>query len=236
MRARRIRRVLLSLALVVASILAAAFVTGKVAIVVTHGVSMLPSFHTGDLVLVVSSASYHIGEVVAYHSPMLHTTVLHRIVAEHDGLFTFKGDHNTWLDPQQLGSSAIAGAMLVHLPRVGLLLGWLRSPHAGVVVALLVALSGLGGLSRRRPASNRRRRAETRGAPQVRTRSWEVVAAALCVALFARSPSPPTGCRCRAPRWSRSPTASRSASATAALRRKVRSTRPVRSPPASRSS
>jgi signal peptidase I len=126
--------------------------TGEVALVTTHGISMEPRFHTGDLAVVVPGSPYRVGEIVGYHSPLLDTTVLHRIVAEHDGLFTFKGDNNSFLDPQKLPASAIKGRLWLHIPRGGVVLAWVRSPVVlGLLAFLLVAL-GLGAGARRRRA------------------------------------------------------------------------------------
>ena len=41
---------------------------GSTTYVFTDGVSMEPRFHTGDLVLVRSQSSYHVGEIVAYRN------------------------------------------------------------------------------------------------------------------------------------------------------------------------
>src|SRR4051794_6818652 len=57
---------------------------GRAGWVLVSGTSMLPRFHTGDLVLVERRSSYHVGEVVAYHIPQATVgagnVVIHRIV------------------------------------------------------------------------------------------------------------------------------------------------------------
>ena len=68
---------------------------GTTTYVVTHGVSMEPNFHTGDLAVLRAQQSYHVGEVVAYRSATLHTVVMHRVVGVGGGTFTFKGDNNS---------------------------------------------------------------------------------------------------------------------------------------------
>jgi signal peptidase I len=65
---------------------------GSTGYVITHGISMEPLIHTGDLVLVRPADHYRVGQVVAYHSTVLHTVALHRIIAISDGHYTFKGD------------------------------------------------------------------------------------------------------------------------------------------------
>ena len=44
---------------------------GSATYVVTDGISMQPRFHAGDLAIVRHESSYHVGEIVAYHSRML---------------------------------------------------------------------------------------------------------------------------------------------------------------------
>ncbi|HVC71601.1 MAG TPA: signal peptidase I [Acidimicrobiales bacterium] len=153
-----------------------ALATGDVGLVTTYGVSMLPRFHTGDLAVIVPAAQYRIGDIVGYHSPLLHITVLHRIVAEHGGLFTFKGDHNSFRDPVALPESAIKGRLWLHLPHVGTVLGWVRSPLGlGLLAFLVVGLGvvGAAGSSRRRRAAERTRgfRAGTDGGEAERPRT-----------------------------------------------------------------
>jgi signal peptidase I len=156
-RRRNLRRITAVTITVVGIAAIAALATGEVGLVTTHGVSMEPRFHTGDLAVIVPSGSYHTGEIVGYHSPLLHITVLHRIVAEHDGLFTFKGDNNSFLDPTNLPASAIKGRLWLHVPHGGVVLGWVRSPFAlGFLIFVVVAL-GIGRrVSRRQRAASPR--------------------------------------------------------------------------------
>ena len=134
--------------------LVVAIATGYVTLVTTHGTSMLPAFHSGDLAVVWGSGRYHVGEIVAYHSPLLNITVLHRIVAQHGRLFTFKGDNNSFLDPLRLPASDIKGSLLLHIPRAGAWFLWLKEPvHLALVVVGLVFLLGGGTVAERRVAS-----------------------------------------------------------------------------------
>jgi signal peptidase I len=140
--------------------------TGEASLVTTHGVSMEPRFHTGDLAIIVRGAPYHLGEVVGYESPLLHITVLHRIVAEHNGLFTFKGDNNDFLDPLALPPSSIKGRLWVRIPHGGTVLGWLRSPSGLGLLVLAVLGPGVNRASHRR----QKRRARALGDPAMSVR------------------------------------------------------------------
>jgi signal peptidase I len=152
MRGRRLRRIGAILVTVAGLTVIGALATGEVSLVTTHGISMEPRFHTGDLAVLVPSSHYHVGEIVGYHSPLLHIVVLHRIVAEHDGLFTFKGDNNSFLDPVHVGPAAIEGRLWLHIVRGGVVLGWVRSPVILGFLAFLVIALGVGGARRRRRA------------------------------------------------------------------------------------
>ncbi len=125
---------------------------GRSTYVVTSGISMEPSFHTGDLAIVRPAGHYPVGEVVAYHSSLLHVVVLHRIIGIQDGHYVFKGDHNHFTDPTRPTRSALIGALWVHIPNGGVVIRALHSPITAAVLCGLVALLlvGTGETKRRR--------------------------------------------------------------------------------------
>ncbi len=125
---------------------------GRTTYVVTSGNSMEPSFHPGDLALIRPTAHYRVGEIVAYHSTLLHVVALHRIIAIHGGRYVFKGDHNTFIDPTRPTRSELIGALWVHIPRGGVVFHWLHSPITAAVLCGFVALLlvGTGETQRRR--------------------------------------------------------------------------------------
>ncbi|MCU1486580.1 MAG: peptidase signal peptidase [Actinomycetia bacterium] len=160
---------------------------GATTYVSTHGSSMEPTFHQGDLALVRQANHYDVGDVVAYRSATLHTTVLHRIVAHGPQGYTFKGDNNSFEDPDHPNESDLIGKLWVHVPKGGKLLGALRV----VLPLVLVGLSLLGAgaattrnRSRKKPAHL----AARSGAPSS-VRNWRsatiglAVTASLCLAL-----------------------------------------------------
>ncbi len=132
---------------------------GSTSYVVTHGVSMEPRFHTGDLALVRSQSSYHVGEVVAYNSHLIHTVVLHRIIARDGSRYVFKGDNNNFIDPEHPAANQLIGALWVHVPGIGATLQSIRSPAlVGALIAIgVLLLTGVAFTQRRR-----RRRAQRR--------------------------------------------------------------------------
>lgn len=137
---------------------------GSTTYVVTHGTSMEPRFHSGDLVLVRSQSSYRVGEIVAYHSNVFHTLVLHRIIAREGDRYVFKGDNNNFVDFEHPAASQLIGALWLHIPGVGSDLDAIRSPLlVGVLIAAAALLFSGASFARRR--RERRRNAPTRAAP-----------------------------------------------------------------------
>jgi len=121
-------------------------VGGATSFAIVDGTSMLPTLRRNDLVLIRSARSYRVGDVVAYHSSLIHRVVLHRIVAIHGRRFTFKGDANAFLDPEQPTRRDLIGKRWVRISGAGLAVGLLHRPaFAAAFAALLVVLFGLAG-------------------------------------------------------------------------------------------
>jgi signal peptidase I len=145
---------------------------GPFSYVSTHGISMAPRFHTGDLAVVRETATYRVGDVVAYRSQMLHTVVLHRIVATDGEHYTFKGDNNSWLDPEHPTRGQFIGKLVVRLPQGGI---WLRRATRPTPLATVAfVLVGTGGAT---VTTRRRRRRRTVGRHAARRRRWPAPAA-----------------------------------------------------------
>jgi signal peptidase I len=152
-----------ALAIVAWVYLAPTQIGGTTRYVVTSGISMEPTFHTGDLALVRPADQYQVGQVVAYHSTLLHVTVLHRIIAHRGGRYFFKGDNNHFIDPTHPTRNELIGALWLRVPHGGRILTWLHSPVTAAAltgIAALLLLSAFGGRRRRR---NRRKRASESG-------------------------------------------------------------------------
>jgi signal peptidase I len=131
---------------------------GGTTYVATQGNSMQPLLHTGDLVVVRGAGGYEVGDVVAYDSPSLRTTVLHRIVERKGDRFVTGGDNNSWLDPDQPTAEDILGRQWLTVPQGGHWLRVLRSPF------VLGPLLGVAVLAVLLPAKKRRAQAR-HGAP-----------------------------------------------------------------------
>jgi signal peptidase I len=140
---------------------------GSTTYVVTDGISMEPRFHAGDLVLVRSQSNYRVGEIVAYHSTVFHTIVLHRIIGRAGARYVFKGDNNNFVDFEHPARGQLIGALWMYIPGAGARLDSLRSPAMiGVLVAVGTLLfAGAAFTRRRRQRRRQRRSAESTHAP-----------------------------------------------------------------------
>jgi signal peptidase len=123
---------------------------GPAAYVLVSGKSMLPRYHTGDMVLVEHKSSYHRGEVIAYRvpkgDPMAGAQVIHRIIggdAQHG--FLVQGDNRTAPDVWRPKPSDIVGVKTLRIPNAVSVLQYLRSPLLlGMLAACLVFVRVLG--------------------------------------------------------------------------------------------
>ena len=114
---------------------------GRAAYLPVSGKSMLPRYHTGDLVLVERQSSYHVGELIAYRvpkgDPMAGAQVIHRIVGGNAKQgFIVQGDNRTAPDVWHPKPGDIVGAKALRVPNAVLVLQFLRSP---IFLALLAA-------------------------------------------------------------------------------------------------
>lgn len=131
---------------------------GGTSFVMTQGISMLPRYHAGDVVVLRAESSYHVGEVAGYHNLQLHEVVMHRIIAIRGRHYVFKGDNNDFIDSYEPTKSEIVGAEVIHLPGAARYVLELRNP---VVAAVFI---GLVWLSSFRPIGSRRKRRRHRRA------------------------------------------------------------------------
>ena len=114
---------------------------GRADWVMVSGTSMLPRFHTGDLVLVEHRSSYHVGEVVAYRVPKGQVgaghVVIHRIIGGNGTKgWTMQGDNRTARDLWYPTNHDVIGAKSLRIPDAWFVL---RVFHMPVLLALFAA-------------------------------------------------------------------------------------------------
>src|SRR5581483_4629369 len=106
---------------IIASLLHPLGFPGPATAVIIKGSSMLPTYKSGDLVIVKSQNSYQVGDAVAYKVPQgqlgAGDTVIHRIIGGNgrDG-FNLQGDNNKSADPWHPTTGDIVGKQWLYLP------------------------------------------------------------------------------------------------------------------------
>ncbi|MDQ0826190.1 signal peptidase I [Arthrobacter sp. B2I5] len=156
----RLRTAVLAVVAVLGACVGVVLATGQAGIVITHGVSMNPLYHQGDLVIIARASSYTVGDIAAYNLPGRDEVALHRIIGGNDAAFVFKGDNNQSVDPITPPAADLVGRSLVHIPQGGLWLETLTSPP--ILGLLAFALLAGGGAATTRHRRKRRRASMSR--------------------------------------------------------------------------
>src|SRR3954468_1069106 len=94
---------------------------GPAGYVLVSGHSMLPRYHTGDLVLVERHSGYHVGQVIAYRVPkgdaMAGAQVIHRIIGGNATAgWIVQGDNRTAPDVWRPKNSDVVGSKALRVP------------------------------------------------------------------------------------------------------------------------
>lgn len=140
---------------------------GPAAYITVAGVSMEPTLHAGDLVIMTRAEAYEAGDVVAYRVPQGDAAagrhVIHRVIGGGaNGGYLLQGDNTPAPDRWRPTEDDMIGRQLVAVPRLGSVLMFLKQPAAiaGVAAALAVfalphwSTTGNGAVgTRRRPSS-----------------------------------------------------------------------------------
>lgn len=140
---------------------------GRTTYVTTHGVSMEPRFHSGDLAVLRRADAYRVGDVVGYRSAVMHTVVMHRIADISHGQYTFKGDNNPWIDPEKPIRARLIGSLVLRVPHGGIWIARALSPPGLGLLTLALLITGT--TTAHTPRSRRRRGTVSRhAAPRTR--------------------------------------------------------------------
>ncbi len=142
---------------------APAKIGGQASYVMVNGISMEPNYHTGDLVIVRKAQTYQIGDVVTYRDAKMGAYVIHRIIGIQQGMFTIKGDNNSWIDAYHPTYDEIVGKQWILAPRLGRVMLWFRSPInlsltavllGGVFMSSMITKSSRGKKGKKLPSIN----------------------------------------------------------------------------------
>lgn len=139
----------------VAVLTAAAMGSGRIAFHVTDGVSMEPTYHAGDFVVIARGGLYRAGDIVAYRAGDEGAVVLHRVIGADGAGFVLKGDNNQSVDPTRPAAHHVIGRAVLHIPKIG---AAARSPISrGLFLGTVILAVGAIVLTHHRSAPADRR-------------------------------------------------------------------------------
>ena len=111
--------------------------------------SMSGSVEAGDAIIIEKKSGYEVGDVITYFPAAESTSVTHRIVRIEGDRYYAKGDANESEDPDPIFKTQIAGKMVKRIPKMGVVIEWLRTWQGiafiiavGAVVVALVMVAG----------------------------------------------------------------------------------------------
>jgi signal peptidase I len=140
--------------------------------VLVKGISMLPTFKTGDVVITQPADRYSAGDVIAYRVPKgdigAGAIVIHRIVGGSAARgFLIQGDNNDEVDEWRPKPNDILGKAWIHVPALGRALTFLRAPvpMASLAAGFTVAFVLFPSVKRRKHSKLGRALSSRRSAP-----------------------------------------------------------------------
>ncbi len=118
-------------------------------VVVVNGISMIPTYYEGDLLVVQGvpdKSLIEVSDVIVFHSPYSwDTLIVHRVVeirTLNDQLtFRTKGDNNNVQDHWQVLEEHVVGRVLQKIPYVGGVVTAIQSPYGvGILYSLIIVV------------------------------------------------------------------------------------------------
>ena len=117
---------------------------GSTSYVTVSGVSMEPTYHQGDLVILRKLGSYAKGDIIAYHIPLGNvgagSLVIHRVVGQDAQGYITKGDNRNSEDMWRPQESDIVGRAWVHIANGGSVVAYLREPFPIATIAAILTI------------------------------------------------------------------------------------------------
>jgi signal peptidase I len=158
-----VRRIAVAAIVLMAAIGVWAVSTQQMSYVITSGISMQPVYHANDLVIVMRSNSYEVGQIAAYHS---HAGVkaLHRIIGgDGERGYVLKGDNNQSIDVDKPTADKLIGRAVLHIPQGGTWLQPVLNPTGLGMLGFLIVGGGAAAPKTRRELRRRRRQKRATG-------------------------------------------------------------------------
>lgn len=104
------------------------------AVVITG--SMEPTINVNDMIIIKKQKEYHVGDIVTFNHEG--DVVTHRIILQVGDVYTTKGDNNNIHDGNTLTKSDIYGKVVFVIPKVGVVLRFMRTPLGVFILLMLV--------------------------------------------------------------------------------------------------
>ncbi|MCH5321311.1 MAG: signal peptidase I [Eubacterium sp.] len=112
--------------------------------------SMEPTLSVNDLVIVNEQSDYEVDDIVVYQDGNM--LVIHRIISTDEDEVITKGDANNVAD-EPISASDIKGKAIAHIPFVGALVRFLKTPVGFIlIIAAAILLLELPNLRERKKA------------------------------------------------------------------------------------
>lgn len=119
-------------------------IAGKGCAVVMTG-SMEPTLPVDAMIFVTESKSYRVGDIVVIQDG--YNLVVHRLIRFEDGKAITKGDANNAEDPP-IELSAIKGKVFGHIPGVGRVVNFVKTPLGNMIMMLAAAFMAISAFKR----------------------------------------------------------------------------------------
>ena len=118
---------------------------GFSSLTVTTG-SMSGSIEIGDIIVIQKTNDYEIGDVITFLPEGFTTPTTHRIInyGETEGTYVTKGDANNAEDTEDVTEDQIFGEMVLHLPILGMFVGWVKDGGGLIYVIAVILILGIG--------------------------------------------------------------------------------------------
>lgn len=123
---------------------------GPASYIIVSGISMEPTYYSGDLVILQEQQTYGVGDVVAFRAES--SNVIHRIIDVAPEGYILQGDNKAARDPWTPTNDEVLGKAWLHIPGGGRYLLTLKQPMtlALFIAAVTFVILGFGGSSPKR--------------------------------------------------------------------------------------
>jgi len=109
--------------------------------------SMSGTLEIGDIIIIKDTDDYKLGDIVTFLKEGETIPTTHRIInyAAEEGRFITKGDYNNSTDGEKgVAKEEIIGEMVLHLPILGMFVGWVKDGGGLIYIIAILLIVALG--------------------------------------------------------------------------------------------